>query len=190
MRKSISATAAAAALQAALLACTVGRAEADETGLYLGAGITQSQIDHVFGFGSHLRVDDTAWKGFIGFKPPVFPLGLEADYIDLGSRTRNFGFDAGHADAKAFAGFAVGYLPLPLPFVDVYGKAGAARWQFKGYTTTPSLFSVDDRGTDFAWGAGTQFHFQQLAVRVEYEGFDIRNTDGARLLTLGAAFYF
>jgi len=27
-------------------------------------------------------------------------------------------------------------------------------------------------------------------VRLEYEGFDIRNTDGARLYSLGAAYYF
>ncbi len=84
----------------------------------------------------------------------------------------------------------MGYLPLPLPYIDLYAKAGAARWQFNGYRTYPSLFSVDDRGTDFAWGAGAQLHFQQFAVRMEYEGFDIRNTDGARLFSVGAALYF
>ncbi len=78
MRKSISARVAAAAVLAfaAGVGAGAGPALADETGIYVGAGVTQSQIDHIFGFGSHLRIDDTAWKGFVGFKVPLLPLGV------------------------------------------------------------------------------------------------------------------
>jgi len=33
---------------------------------------------------------------------------------------------------KAFAGYAVGFLPIPVPFLDVDGKAGLARWSSSG----------------------------------------------------------
>jgi hypothetical protein len=37
-----------------------------------------------------------------------------------------------HADAKAFAGYGVGFLPLPVPFFDLFAKAGVARWELSG----------------------------------------------------------
>jgi OmpA-OmpF porin, OOP family len=180
MRKTVTAVA---------LACVAGMAQAAD-GLYAGAGITRAQVDDIFGPDSDLRIDNTSWKAFLGFKFPLIPLGVETDYTDLGSRSRNFGFIQGHADAKAFSAFAVGYLPLPLPYFDLYGKAGAARWQLSGDTVRPSLFRLNDNGNQFAWGIGTQIHISNLAVRLEYENFDIRNTDGARVYTLGAAWYF
>jgi opacity protein-like surface antigen len=175
---------------AAALVCCAGAAHAAENGVYVGAGITRAKVDNIFAPGSNLDIDNTSWKGFVGFKFPAIPLGIEADYIDLGSETRSFGITTAHADAKAFTGFAVGYLPLPVPFLDFYGKAGLARWQLNGGTTSPSLFSADDRGTEFAWGAGAQAHFSNFAVRLEFENFNIRNTDGAKLFSLGAAVYF
>ncbi len=172
------------------LACLAGTAPAAAAGLYLGAGITRAKIDNIFGSGSDLRIDNTAWKGFIGFKFPLIPIGIEADYMDLGSESRDSALTSGHADAKAFGAFAVGYLPLPTPFFDVYAKAGAARWQLHGDITRPSLFALRDEGTEFAWGAGAQVHVSNVAIKLEYEHFDLRNTDGAKLYTLGAAFYF
>ena len=184
---------------AAALVCCAGAAHAAEDGAYVGAGITRANVDNILAPGSNLDLKNTSWKAFAGFKIPLTPIAIEADYIDLGSETRTFGFAgtfaAGgtatvHADAKAFAGFAVGYLPLPVPFLDFYGKAGLARWQLNGSTTYPSLVSIDDRGTEFAWGAGAQVHVSNFAVRLEFENFNIRNTDGAKLYSLGAALYF
>jgi hypothetical protein len=133
-------------IAAALFGC-VGAAHAAENGVYVGAGIVRATVDNIFAPGSNLDISNTSWKGFVGFKFPVIPIGLEADYIDLGSQTRTFGLpttasgspstETVHADAKAFTGFAVGYLPLPIPFVDFYGKAGLARWQLNGSTLPP-----------------------------------------------------
>ena len=86
---------------------------------YVGAGVTQARIDNIFGSGRDFDLNNTAWKAFVGVKPLPF-LGVEADYMDLGSESRRFGFsgfsDRGHADAHAFSAFAVGFLPIPLPF--------------------------------------------------------------------------
>ena len=167
-----------------------GVAQAAPDGLYAGAGITRSQVDDIFGPDSDLRIRDTSWKAFMGFKFPLFPIGIEAEYADFGSNTHNFGFVQGHADAKAFSAFAVGWLPVAIPDLDLFGKVGAARWQLDGGTVRPALFELDDRGTQFVWGVGAQVHVENVAVRFEYEGFDVRNTSGARLYSLSAAYYF
>jgi hypothetical protein len=109
--------------------------------------------------------------------------------MDLGSKSRSFGFTDFHADAHAFSAFAVGFVPLPLPFLDVFGKAGAARWSLNERGNS-SLFAIDDHGTDFAWGGGAQAHFGALGVRLEYEQFNVRNTDGVKAVSLDVMFHF
>ena len=167
-----------------------GVAQAAPDGLYAGAAITRAQISDIFGPDSDLRIDNTSWKAFLGFKAPLIPIGVETEYADFGSQSRNFGFVQGEADAKAFGAFAVGWLPVPAPYLDVFGKLGVARWQLNGTVVSPALFHLDDTGTQFAWGVGVQLHLQNVAVRVEYEGFNISNTNGARVYSLGAAYYF
>jgi outer membrane immunogenic protein len=175
-------------LLATTLALAAGAAQAEELGLYAGAGITRSDIDNVFDAGP--KINATAWKAILGFRPPG-PFAIEANYLDLGSQTQHFaGLGNTHTDAKAFAAYAVGFLPLPVPIIDLYGKLGAARWQLDGNATNPNLFAVSDRGTDFAWGVGAQAHFGRIAARLEYEQFDMRNTDGVKVYTLGATYTF
>jgi hypothetical protein len=159
---------------------------------YVGAGISQARLDNIFGSGRDFDLNNTAWKAFIGIKPLPF-LGVEANYMDLGSESRRFGFggfsDRGHVDAHAFSAFAVGFVPLPLRFIDVFGKAGAARWNLNGHTDS-SLFAIDDHGTDFAWGGGAQAHFGALGLRLEYEQFNVRNTDGVKAVSFDVAWHF
>ena len=157
-------------------------AAAGTTGLYVGAGITKAQVDNIFAAG--LNINNTDWKVFAGVRP-ISPLALEADYLNLGSETRSLSGLNAHADAKAFAAYALGFLPLPIPMLDLYGKAGLARWQLSGTTTNPAPFAASDRGTEFAWGAGAQLHFGNLAGRLEYERFNMNNTDGVKVYTLG-----
>lgn len=177
-------------LLATTLALAAGAAQADQFGfgVYAGAGVTRAQIDNVFD--ASPKINDTSWKAIVGVRLPG-PFGIEANYLDLGSQTQRFsGLGSVHTDAKAFAAYAVGYLPLPVPMLDVYGKLGAARWQLDGSSTSRDLFAISDSGTQFAWGAGAQLHFGPIAARLEYEQFDMRNTDGVRVYTLGATYAF
>ena len=159
---------------------------------YVGAGVSQARINDIFGSGRDLDLNNTAWKAFVGVKPLPF-LGVEANYMDLGSESKRFGFaglsDRAHVDAHAFSAFAVGFVPLPIPILDIFGKAGVARWNLSGHTDS-SLFAIDDHGTDFAWGVGAQARFGALGVRLEYEQFDVKNTDGAKTVSLEAMFHF
>src|SRR2546430_9096495 len=79
--------------------------------------------------------------------------------------------------------------PLPVPFLDVFAKAGLSHWKLNGSSgaaTLPpsSFFAFSDQGTEFAWGAGAQAHVGNIGGRLEYESFRIPNTDDARVFSL------
>jgi hypothetical protein len=179
----------AAALSAALLAGTgllaaPGAAAADN-GFYLGAGLTQSKVKDI---GPSIDLKDDSYKLIAGFRP-IDLFAVELNYIDLGQERGSIGPVGYSVDSKAYAAFAVGYLPLP--FVDLYAKAGVARWEADARATGLSAFGrLDDSGTEFAYGAGVQARLGSLAARLEYERFDVSDTDGAELITLGLTWTF
>ena len=87
------------------------------------------------------------------------------------------------SDAKAFAGYAVGFLPMSAPYVDVYGKAGLAYFKLNGTITYYNTLGVSngsvsypDNSTVFTWGAGVQAHIGVVGGRLEYEGFNKAST--------------
>jgi opacity protein-like surface antigen len=177
------------------LASTAARAE-NPLGFYLGAGIGESTVrsDHAYGFNSYYPYDGYynnpnhhfAWKAIAGIRP-ISIVGAELEYIDFGHLASdnnyynyyNYGPDS---HPRAIAAFGVGHIPLPLPFLDIYGKAGAARLHtivngFDGQTCPPSVSycypvvssSQSRWDTRFAYGAGVQSTIWGLSVRAEYE---------------------
>lgn len=172
------------------LAAGTGAAHADDGRLYIGAGLSKDKVEGITHTGVPFSdIDKTSWKVLAGFRP-LKVIGVEADYLDLGNRTSTFinGVNS-HSDAKAFAGYAVGFLPLPVPFLDVFGKAGVARWKVNGSQSAGTLppgsfFAFSDQGTEFAWGAGAQAHIGNIGGRLEYERFKIPNTNDARVFSL------
>jgi hypothetical protein len=183
-------------------------------GAYVGVGVGASNVgnndyyDYGYYGGYHDR--DVAWKGIVGIRPlPI--VGAEVEYIDFGSGNGNSGYYYSHAffsnassHPKATVLYGIGYLPLPLPFLDVYGKAGVARLQsdittyvYPGgpcappYTSCPAPtgFRTDQTDTKFAYGAGVQAKFQDFAFRAEYERIDSQFGDPAAF-TLSATWTF
>jgi len=175
---------------ASALVLAAGVAHADDVlGLYAGAGITKAKMEDIFH--TNFNLSNTSWKIYAGLKPIGFPLGLDVDYMDLGSAAAGTFKGVAHADAKAFAAYVVGYAPIPVPNIDLYAKGGLARWQFDGNYTSPGLFAVSENGTDFAWGVGGQVHFlENFAVRIEYEHFNVREADDVQVYTLGVSYRF
>jgi hypothetical protein len=174
----------------AALTLGAGAAHADNGFFYLGAGISRDKVSDITNQGeSFSDLDNTSWKVLAGFRP-ISLFAVEADYMDLGSQTNTFlgGAGTSHSDAKAFAGYAVGFLPIPVPFLDVYGKAGLARWRLNGssgFAAPPgNFFAFSNQGTEFAWGLGAQAHIGNIGGRLEYEDFNIPNTSGAKVFTL------
>jgi Outer membrane protein beta-barrel domain len=157
---------------------------ADDLTVYLGAGISRDKLSDIQITNSDLN--STSWKALVGVRP-LSVFAVEADYIDLGSQT--FSNDevvntGVHVSYKAFAGYAVGFVPLAIKYVDVFGKLGFARWSLSGSSSAGgNLFSLSDNGTELAWGVGAQAHLGNVGGRLEYEDFHIRNTSGAGIFS-------
>lgn len=170
-----------------LLVLAAAAAHADDlapVNVYAGAGIMSANVDNLYGTG--FDIDNTSVKALAGVRFTL--VGAEVDYYRLGSDSRNFYFGRADADARAFAAYAVGYLPLPI--LDFYAKLGLDRWQLNGSSANPSLFQFSDSGTKLAWGLGAQDHFGNFMVRLEYERLNMANSDGARVVSVDAAFNF
>jgi opacity protein-like surface antigen len=168
-------------------------------GFYVGAGAGESQIrsdDGNYGYPSYYNDYQFAWKALLGIRP-IRMFGVEASYIDFGQpgncngyyngyhngncNPNQFGNDS-HPTAPAI--FAVGYLPIPIPWIDIFGKVGGARLNTNIDTlactsnlqpcnvNNPTVFVVrqSETFTKFAYGAGVQSKFPfGLTLRAEYE---------------------
>ena len=102
-------------LFAMLLGCGVCGAHAGNL-VYVGAGVVRDKLSNITtadGFGLS-DIDRTSWKALAGLRP-ISVLAVEANYIDLGGQTNNFVDANAHAHYKAFAGYAVAFLPIPVP---------------------------------------------------------------------------
>ena len=177
-----------------------GLAQAADNGIYLGAGVTQSE----YGLDNPLDADpfddkDNGYKLIVGFRP-LDNFGIEANYIDHGDATLPTGIaciqlvgvpcpDTVKVNAKTLSAFAVGYLDFPL--VDLFGKAGVSAWQFDG-SSTPGFpaFDINEDDTDFAWGLGVQARFGSLGARLEYERFNIIGDEKLGTISLSFTYTF
>jgi opacity protein-like surface antigen len=167
-------------------------AAADPLGFYLGAGTGHAaiRVDTLSG-GTLLGFSEKhlAWKGLLGLRP-ISLIGAEYEYLDFGRASATAGSTSNavqiDAQQRGSALFAVGYLPLPLPLFDIYGKAGYARIQTRADGTLLGVVCVlagcnrvheDRTDTRFAWGVGAQLKLPVtgLSVRAEYERFDTPN---------------
>jgi hypothetical protein len=180
-----------ATLGAIALLTTSQPAAAADNGFYLGAAFTNSQVDSVAEGFEDFEFDDNSFKLIAGLRPLDW-LGVEANYVDLGSERvsdlAGLGIDV---DAKAYSVFAVGYLQLDPAPIDLYAKAGLARWEVNGSVRSVlGNFSASDDGTEFAYGLGVQARLGSLAVRAEYETFEIESNDKFELLSLGLTWTF
>jgi hypothetical protein len=177
-------------------------------GFYLGAGVGYSTIrsdDPSYGLPGYYNDHQTAWKVIAGVRPIPF-VGAEFEYIDFGQpsglngyyNSAYYGLDS-HPRASAL--FAVGYLPLPVPFFDIYGKAGVARLQTDVTTTvtapctgtqcTPVVYSYrqDQTANKLAYGVGVQSKYWGVSFRAEYERISSTYGD-PDALTVGATWTF
>jgi hypothetical protein len=203
---------------AVVCACALGAAlpaMADNPlGAYVGVGVGESNVGssnyYDYGYYGGYRDNDVAWKAILGIRPLPF-VGAEAEYLDFGSGNGNNGYygssyfyENASSHPKAAVLYGVGYLPLPLPFLDVFAKAGVARLKSDiqtfvypngpcqpPYTScpTPVGYRTDQTDTKFAYGAGVQFRWQDFGFRAEYERISSQFGDPAAL-TVSATWTF
>ena len=137
-----------------------------DRGFYIGGGVGDATVEAA-GFDE----SDTAYKVFGGYNIGFIPLvdfAVEASYVDFGGPLDRTG-------VKAFglAGLSFG------PF-GVFAKAGAISWD-----------SNVDSGSDAAYGIGARFAIGSLAVRAEYEEYDVGgNLTDLSMMSVSAVFTF
>jgi hypothetical protein len=206
----------------ATCACAVFQAStfaiaAAPLGFYIGGALGRSTIrnDQIvftspFVIPQSYDLDEhhTAWKVMLGLRPiPV--LGGELEYLDFGHAGVNSTFAElpleADARVKGPALFAVGYIPLPIPLLDIYGKVGLAHLQTAVNATNvghlicttvcsaiawiPGVYHLDRTAWSSVYGAGAQLKLSSIAVRVEYERV-LESGGDPDLLSLGLTWSF
>jgi hypothetical protein len=178
------------------LALGAHAAHAANGSFYLGAGFSYNDISSDQ---NYLDIKGSSWKAYAGFRP-INLFAIEADYLDLGSGDSNHTVSpltcvgAGlptcglhsHSWGNAYAGYVVGFLPIPWPLTDLYAKAGAAHWKLNSDISGAYSYSSSKSGTDFAWGIGVQVHITRFGARLEYERLNVPNSNGANIASLSA----
>ncbi len=181
-----------------LLALASTAASADDTlHLYLGGALGQAntKVDQFSFNENHL-----GWKALVGLRPfKVF--GAELEYVDFGHPGAANSSALTDAHARASALSALLFLPLPVPDLDVYAKAGFSRIRTDVNGVQPgvgtctvgspgcALFAFNRTDTRIAYGAGAQFHISSLALRAEYQRFS-ESIGDASFLSLGLTWSF
>ncbi len=149
-------------------------------GLYVGGGVGESHVrnDSLNGFVKN----HTGWKALVGIRP--LPLvGAEIEYANFGhpgvtgvTVAPGLAYNV-DASQKAVSAFGLLYWPVPLPFLDFYGKVGMSRLRSNINATcvTPATcganpsYSAETTDTRFAYGLGAQVKVYALGIRAEYE---------------------
>lgn len=200
-------------LSAAPLACSLPARATNLLNVYAGAAYVrahlQAQGSNFLPFsGSNplagFRRSDSGFQLTAGVRG-LEMFGVEVDYFDLGGgpverlvpgtlSSENASLsESAHLSQTGEAAFALFYLPIPEPFIDVYVKAGISRITSDlhgtitatqgcpvvtctGTYTTTTPFALNHTNTGFAAGAGVQWNVGSWGVRAEYD----------RLTALGA----
>ena len=153
---------------------------AADNGIYLGASIGQANADIDLGL-QQIDGDDTGFKFIAGLRPLDW-FAVEASYVNFGE------VESGPLALETDGITAFGVFFAPLGPVDVFAKGG-----FISSENTIKVRGRDvlsDESTDLAYGAGVQFRLLSLAVRAEYEVFEIDDVDDANFLSIGVTYTF
>lgn len=156
----------------------------NDSGFYVGGSVGNTDFDYSSNAVS-FDDDDTAYKVFGGYNfglVPFLDVAAEISYIDFGSasvRSGEYSTDLDAATAAAIAGFNLGPVGL-------FGKAGIADWNSD---LRIAEIKDSDSGTDAFYGLGAKVQFGSIAVRAEYERFDLDDYN-LNLYTVGASYTF
>lgn len=169
-----------------ILALLAVPAFAADNGVYIGASAGQAivrDVDELSGL--ELDSDDNSFKAILGFRSADF-LAFELNYVDLGQPQQTFAGTRVQLDAQGVDGFVV--LSKRIALLDLYAKVGVLVWEAEA--SVQGLGSVTDDGVDLGFGGGAQLHFGGVAVRAEYEQFEISDIDDVNLVSVGLTWTF
>jgi OOP family OmpA-OmpF porin len=181
------------ALVLLFFAATTSFAADNESGLYLGAGVGQFnvEIDDVTDVANavdNLDSDDTSFKIFGGWRFNNW-LSAELAYIDFGGPDDDVAGNNLEAEIDGFAPYIIGTLPLGP--IEVFAKAGYLFYDLNVKVNGDRVGSKSGSDEDFVYGAGLGITlFERLNARLEYEIIDVSELDTSDALWLTGSWRF
>lgn len=161
-----------------------------DSGFYVGGSVGSAGVEIDAGDPVNPVIfdeDDFAWKAFGGynFDLALLNLAVEGGYVDLGGPSADIGGTLFAVDADGLDLF--GLIGVDLGPIGIFAKAGVISWDAKA--SVDGVGTSDD-GTDPAYGVGAKFGFGSFAIRVEYELFDIEDTENVGMISAGLVWTF
>jgi outer membrane immunogenic protein len=183
------ASGAGAILLVAALLLMSAESKAD-SGFYIGGSVGTAGVEIDTGDPVNPVIfdeDDFAWKAFAGynFDLPILNLGIEGGYVDFGGPSADIGGILFAVDSDGFDAFGV--LGIDLGPIGVFAKVGVIAWDAEA--SIDGVTDTDD-GTDPAYGIGAKIGLGSLAFRLEYELFDIEDTEDVTMISAGIVWTF
>jgi len=180
-------------LSGVLIAAPLGFAQAGESGWYLGGSVGSAavtvNIDDQIPDAPDFDEDDFAWKIFGGYNfgiTPVFDLGVEAGYVNMGKPAGVIEDVSVELDPTGWNIFGV--VGFDIGPVGIFGKVGYLYWDVEGAVDGISVGSTD--GSDIGYGLGLRMNLSAIEIRGEYEVYDVDDVDDLSMWSLGLAYHF
>jgi opacity protein-like surface antigen len=163
-----------------------------DSGLYLGASLGQASIEikEQIPDGDDLDFseEDSGYKVFVGYNFGIIPLidlAVEGSYVDFGKPSGSVNGTNVEVDLTAWDAFGLAALTFG-PF-SVFGKAGLVSWDSDASVGGES---GSDSGSDSAYGLGAKFQISSIAIRAEYEYFDLSEFNDVYMASVGVSYTF
>ncbi len=164
-----------------------------ESGFYLGVGVGNTAVEDDItlpgsGDSFSLDEDDTSYKIFGGFNFGLVPLvdvAVEGGYVNFGKPSGTSGGETVEYEIEGWDAF--GLVGASFGPLGLFGKVGLIAWDTDkkiGDTT------VNDSGTDAAYGLGVRFQLLSVSIRGEYERFELSEIDTVQMVSASVAYTF
>jgi len=155
-------------------------------GPYIGGSVTQARFDNSFAI-NDLDNKNTRWKGELGWRF-ADQFAVEATYVDFGKASAPPVLPAGAFSSTAHAVEISALGIIPVPYVDLFARVGAAR--VTSSANDAANIAFDDSATKFTYGWGAQWNWRNLGVRGEYQKFETGRIGTLNLASLGLTWTF
>jgi len=164
-----------------------------DSGFYLGSSLGQASIEAdgqtPSGDAFDFNEDDAGYKLFAGYNFGIIPLidlAVEGSYVDFGNPNGTLS-DGTRIESDLAGWDAFGLAALTFGPFSVFGKAGVIAWDSD---VAIDDFKSSESGSDPAYGLGAKLQFGSLAVRAEYEYFDISELNDVYMASIGLSYTF
>jgi hypothetical protein len=160
-----------------------------DQGFYAGAGVGQFNVEIEDVSSATFKGDDTVYKVFGGWRfNPI--IGMELDYIDLGSPQDNVNNVNVETQINGWAPYLTATLPLGP--IELLGRVGYYFYNIEAKGSAGSISSsVSESEKDLVYGVGIGLTlFDHLHARLEYEEFDFEGAKNPNAVWLSAAWRF